>query len=115
MMIYAIANQEIKEADIEKAILDEIDKVVKEGVTENELQKVKNQKLMSFYRTMETISGKANTIGTYELFFGNYKKLFSAPEDYNKVTLEEIQRVAQKYFTQDNRTIGILNAKEVGQ
>jgi predicted Zn-dependent peptidase len=112
MMIYAIANQEVKETDLEKAILDEIDKVVKEGITEDELQKVKNQKLMSFYRIMETISGKANTIGTYELFFGDYKKLFSAPEDYNKVTREKIQQVAQKYLTQDNRTVGLLNAEE---
>ena len=64
---------------------------------------------------METINGKANTIGTYELFFGDYKKLFSAPEDYNKVTREDIQQVAQKYFTQENRTVGILNAEEVGQ
>ena len=115
MMIYAIANQEVKETDLEKAILDEIDRVVKEGITEDELQKVKNQKLMSFYRTMETISGKANTIGTYELFFGDYKKLFSAPEDYNKVTREDIQQVAQKYFMQDNRTVGLLNAEEVEQ
>jgi predicted Zn-dependent peptidase len=112
MWIYAIANQNIKAADLEKAILEEIEKVLKEGVTENELQKVKNQKLMGFYRTMETINGKANTIGTYELFFGDYKKLFSAPEDYNKVTREDIQQVAQKYFTQDNRTVGVLNAEE---
>jgi len=113
MWVYAIANQEVKAADLEKAILDEIDKVVKEGITEDELQKVKNQKLMTFYRTMETINGKANTIGTYELFFGDYKKLFSAPEDYNKVTREKIQQVAQKYLTQDNRTVGLLNAEEV--
>jgi predicted Zn-dependent peptidase len=112
MWVYAIANQEVNEMDLEKAILDEIDKIVKEGVTDNELQKVKNQKLMNFYRTMETISGKANTIGTYELFFGDYKKLFSAPEDYNKVTREEIQQVAQKYFAQDNRTVGLLKAEE---
>ena len=61
---------------------------------------------------METINGKANTIGTYELFFGDYKKLFSAPEDYNKVTKEEIQQVAEKYFTKNNRTVGILNTEE---
>jgi zinc protease len=115
LMVYAIANQNVNVGDLEKAILDEIDKVVKEGVTDNELQKVKNQKLMNFYRTMETINGKANTIGTYELFFGDYKKLFSAPEDYAKVTKEEIQQVAQKYFTQDNRTIGIMQSTEGGE
>jgi len=77
-----------------------------------ELQKVKNQKLMEFYHTMETINGKANTIGNYELFFGDYKKLFSAPQDFAKVTAEDIQRVAAKYFTKKNRTVGILMAEE---
>jgi predicted Zn-dependent peptidase len=115
MWIYAIANQGVKAEDLEKAILEEVDKLITEGVTSDELQKVKNQKLMNFYHSMETISGKANTIGSYEFFFGDYKKLFSAPEDYNRVTREEIQQLTQKYFTQDNRTIGILNAEDEGK
>ena len=113
MWIYAVANQNVKAEDLEKAILDEVDKIVKKGVTDEELQKVKNQKLMNFYRRMETINGKANTIGNYELFFGDYKKLFSAPEDYAKVTKEEIQQVAQKYFTEDNLTVGIMQSTEL--
>jgi predicted Zn-dependent peptidase len=115
MWVYAIANQDVKAPDLEKAIHTEIDKVINEGITEDELQKVKNQKLMNFYHLMETISGKANTIGSYELFFDDYKKLFSAPEDYNKVTREEIQQVALKYLTKENRTVGILNSEEGAQ
>jgi predicted Zn-dependent peptidase len=115
MWVYAIANQDVKADVLENAITEEIDKVVKEGVTDNELHKVKNQKLMEFYHTMETINGKANTIGMYEVFFGDYKKLFSAPDDYSKVTKEEIQQVAKEYFTRDNRTVGILQTEEEGQ
>jgi zinc protease len=111
MYIYAIANEGVKPDVLEQAILAEVDKIVKEGVSDEELQKVKNQKLMGFFHAMETINGKANMIGTYELFFGSYKKLFSAPEDYNKVTKEQIQQVAKKYFTEDNRTIGIMESK----
>jgi hypothetical protein len=40
----------------------------KEGISETELQK-KNQKLMEFYDQVETINGKSNNIGTYEVFF----------------------------------------------
>ena len=54
----------------------------------------------------------SNTIGTYELFFGDYKKLFSAPDDYKKITTDDIKRVASKYFTKENRTVGILNTEE---
>lgn len=110
---YGIANDGITASQLEKSILDELDKIIKDGVTESELQKVKNQKLMQFYETTETINGMSNTIGTYELFFGDYKKMFTAPEDYKKVTADDIKNVAAKYFTKQNRTVGILNTEEV--
>lgn len=109
---YGICNDGVSAAQLEKAILDEVDKIINEGISEAELQKVKNQKLMEFYRTTETINGMSNTIGTYELFFGDYKKLFSAPEDYKKVTTEDVKNVAAKYFTKQNRTVGVLNTEE---
>lgn len=109
---YGICNDGVKASQLENAILEEIDKVITKGVSEAELQKVKNQKLMQFYRTTETINGMSNTIGTYELFFGDYKKLFTAPEDYKKVTVGDIQNIAAKYFTKQNRTVGILNTEE---
>jgi hypothetical protein len=37
--------------------------VVKEGVTADELQKVKNQRLIDLYRQQETINGKAALLG----------------------------------------------------
>jgi predicted Zn-dependent peptidase len=109
---YGVCNDGVKASELEKAILAEVEKISVEGLSENELQKVKNQKLMGFYKTLETINGMSNTIGTYELFFGDYKKLFSAPDDYKKVTADDIKRVAGEYFTKDNRTVGILNMEE---
>src|SRR5258706_1900380 len=67
---YAIAGKGINETDLEKAIYNEIEKIKKDGIKENELQKVKNQKLIEFYNQVETINGKSNNIGTYEVFFG---------------------------------------------
>ena len=110
---YGICNDGIDALQLETAILDEVDKIINDGVGESELQKVKNQKLMSFYKTTETINGMSNTIGTYELFFGDYKKMFTAPDDYKKVTANDIKNVAAKYFTKQNRTVGILNTEEV--
>ena len=49
-----------------------------------------------------------NTIGNYEVFFGDYKKMFDAPAEYNKVTVADVKRVANKYFKKSNRTVGIL-------
>lgn len=106
--IASIANKNVDETDLEKAIYEEIEKIKTDGITEKELQKIKNQKLMEFYNQVETINGKSNNLGTYELFFGDYKKMFNAPDNYNKVTVKDVQEVAKKYFSKSNRTVGIL-------
>lgn len=104
----AVANKNVDEKDLENAIYAEIEKIKNNGITENELQKIKNQKLMEFYSQVETINGKSNNIGTYEVFFGDYKKMFDAPANYNKITVADVQKVAKKYFSKSNRTVGVL-------
>ncbi|GIU29878.1 insulinase family protein [Shewanella schlegeliana] len=110
--VMGVANPGVTAPELEDAMISEINRIARDGVTEEELEKVKNIKLMGFYRAMETINGKANTIGTYELFFGSYDKLFNAPEAYNKVTPQDIQRVAQTYLKRANRTVAVLAATE---
>ncbi|HVG40569.1 MAG TPA: pitrilysin family protein [Chitinophagaceae bacterium] len=106
--VFAVTNKGKNVEDVEKAIYTELEKIKKEGITENELQKVKNQKLIEFYNNVETINGKSNNLGTYEVFFGDYNKMFDAPAAYNKVTIADIKRVANEYMKKSNRTVGIL-------
>ncbi|NIM11304.1 MAG: insulinase family protein [Candidatus Aminicenantes bacterium] len=110
--ISAVCTRGVDEETLEKAIYQEIGKIINEGVSERELQKVKNRKLVNFYRIMERIDGKANFIGIYEIYFGSYKKLFNAPEEYKKVTTDDIKAAAVKYFKKSNRTVGILKKIE---
>ncbi|ADV51381.1 processing peptidase [Cellulophaga algicola DSM 14237] len=109
---YGIANQEVSADALEKGILNVLEDVIANGVSEQELQKVKNQKLMEFYETLETIDGKSNTLGSYEVYFGDYKKMYEAPAAYEKVSVEDIKRVAKKYFVKSNRTVGVLQNNE---
>nr|WP_320127120.1 pitrilysin family protein [uncultured Shewanella sp.] len=110
--VMGVATPEVKASTLEQALIEQIDSIATTGVTQQELDKVKNIKLMDFYRSMETINGKANTIGTYEMYFGSYDKLFNAPEAYNRVTPADIQRVAQTYLRKSNRTVAVLAATE---
>ncbi len=93
---------------VEKAIYEEFDKVKSGGVTDEELEKAKNILKANFYRQMKTISGRANSLGQYEVFFGDYQKLFTAADEYAKVSREDLRRVAGKYFTDKNRTVATL-------
>jgi zinc protease len=108
----AVAAAKVEPAALEKALLAEVDNVVKNGVTAEELQKVKNRKLVDLYRAQETINGKAQQLGTYEVFFGGYKNMFDAPAAYEKLTPADIQAVAAKYLKKSQRTVGVLAAKE---
>src|SRR5580692_9009630 len=92
----------------EKAIYEELERVKTAPVNGQELEKAKNIRLAEFYRQVRTISGRANTIGTYEVFFGDYSKLFDVAKNYNAVTKEDVQRVAKKYLGANNRTVATL-------
>jgi zinc protease len=81
-------------------------------VSDKELEKAKNVRLVEFYRQMRTINGRANTIGTYEVFFGDYNKLFDAAKNYSAVSKEDILRVAKAYFGANNRTVATLLPEE---
>lgn len=95
-------------ATVEAAIYDELAKVIAASVTPAEIEKAKNILLSDFYRRIRTISGRSNAIGTYEVFFGDYRKLFTAADDFATVTQADIQRVARTYFTDRNRTVATL-------
>ncbi|WP_426171224.1 M16 family metallopeptidase [Pseudoduganella sp. R-34] len=112
LYIMTVAAAGVEPSRIEKAMLEAIDKVVKEGVSEEELQKVKNSRLLGIYRLQETINGKAQLLGNYEVFNGDYRKAFDAPAAYEKLTTADIQAAAAKYLKKSQRTIGVLAAKE---
>jgi zinc protease len=102
----------------EKAIYEELDRAATTAVSDTELEKAKNIRLVEFYRQMRTINGRANTIGTYEVFFGDYNKLFDAARNYSAVTREDVQRAAKTYFGANNRTVATLlpeNAEKAKQ
>jgi predicted Zn-dependent peptidase len=112
---YAVAAKNINAQRLKQAMINEINKIINNGVSQHELEKVKNSKLVNFYRTMATINGKANALGSYQIYFGDYKALFLAPEQYNQVTSADIQRVAKHYLVKSNRTVGTLSSKKDSQ
>jgi zinc protease len=107
-IIVAQPKQGVNPANCEKAIYEELEKAKSAQISDLELEKAKNIRLVEFYHQMRTINGRANTIGTYEIYFGDYTRLFDAAKNYSAVTKEDVQRVAQKYFGANNRTVATL-------
>lgn len=95
-------------ARAEAALYEELAKIAGEGITAAELQKARNQQIAGFYRSLKTISGKANLLGQFEIYHGDHRKLFTAVEELEKVTAADIQRVAAAYLKETNRTVATL-------
>jgi zinc protease len=95
-------------AKTEKVLFEELERVRTAEVPANELRKAKNQLLTHFFRQMKTIAGRANLLGSYEIFRGDYRKLFDAQKEIEAVTATDVQRVAKQYLAELNRTVATL-------
>jgi zinc protease len=93
--------------DLEKALYEEIDKLKNAPVTDEELQKAKNQIEASFIMGQDSVFYQAMLLGQFETV-ANWKLLEKYVDNIRAVTKEDVQRVARQYFSEDNRTVGIL-------
>ena len=99
----------------EKSLYAEIDRLAKDGPTERELQKARNQAEAGFITALKTNNGAGQTLGFYEHVFGDYKRMFTAIDRYRAVTAADCRRVAQQVFDATHRTAAILVPLEVGK
>ncbi len=103
-------DKNVKPEDLEAAIWQEIDRIKKEGLTANEIQKAKNRSEASFIRSMQNPMGVAMRIGRAELYRG-WRSLADDVEAVKAVTNEDIMRAASAYFVKDNSLTAIYTRK----
>jgi len=99
-------------ARVEQRVFEELQRSAADGVTEAELAKARNIVLADFWRGLATINGKASALGRYEVFLGDFEKLFGLPDDIAAVTANDLRDVAAKIFRVNNMTVGVLQAAE---
>jgi len=88
----------------------EINKLKKDPVSQEELEKAKNQILRSLFASNTSTSlqrslGRAEMLAEYASFFGNPSLLDQDVDAYLNVTAADIQRVAGVIFTKENSTV----------
>jgi zinc protease len=95
---------------VEQRMLEELRRVAEAGVTDAELQKARNILAADIYRELATIRGKADVIGEYEVFYGDYEALFHVPARIENVTADQLRETAALIFDEDKMTVGVLVA-----
>jgi zinc protease len=106
--VYAVVPPGVDPARTEQLIDEELARLAADGPTEAELAKARNQALAGFWRGLETISGKAQALGDYQVFHGDYRKLFEAPALYQGITAEDVRAAVASTLRSGNRTVGTL-------
>jgi zinc protease len=95
---------------VEKTLDEALALVVAQGVTDAELTRAKNQYAAGFWNKIATINGKASLLGEFEIFNGDYRKMFDSPATYEKVTRDDVQKAAALVFRKNHRTVGLLTS-----
>jgi predicted Zn-dependent peptidase len=104
-IVLGIANAGGKIEDTEEAINAEIDRIMNEPVSADELQKAIAAKEMQIVSSKNSIANIAHNLAEYYTYFRNAKMINSELSNYSGITREEIKRVAKKYLHPDNRVV----------
>jgi predicted Zn-dependent peptidase len=94
----------------EKAIDGIIERMKTQKVDDESIQRVKTKLRASLIRKLDSNSGLASELATYDANYGDWRKLFTELDDYNKVTADDVMRVAKTYLVKDSRTVAYTYA-----
>ena len=99
---------------VEKVLFDEIDKIIKNGITDEEFQKARNIKeAESVYGKKETLE-KAMALAKYNSYYNNPDLINTEIDKYLSLTKQDLINAAKKYFGTDKKVILIYKPVNEG-
>ena len=96
-------------ADLEAALRAEIRRIQDEGISAQELARVKTQTVARQIYKRDSMMGQAMEIGGVEASGLGWRDIDRMQEKIRSVTPEEVQAVARKYFDDDLLTVAVLD------
>ncbi len=92
---------------LEQSMEAEIERLRTEVISEVELARVKMRAKTVHYASIRSSLDRATQLSENAVFYNDPGRINTVAEMYQKVTREDVQRVAKKYFTVENRTVVI--------
>lgn len=100
--------------EMEKVSLELMERVKKE-VDPAAIERVKTKLRAGLIRRLDSNSGLASDMTAYHAAYGNWKRMFTELEDLQKVTADDVKRVARKYLVPEHRTVVWTYAPKEGK
>lgn len=96
-----------------KCIIEEMNKLKNESISEEELKKTQAQIKGNLFLGLESVSARMSRLGKTELSFGKVKTAEEAVEKLEKVTIADVQRVMEQLWIKDKISILTLGKNDV--
>ncbi|MBL4907729.1 MAG: insulinase family protein [Sneathiella sp.] len=110
--LYASPSKGYSLEQVEKRVIEVVENVVKNGVTQEELVRAKNQLLAAAIYARDSVSGAANIFGSSLASGEAIENVVNWPKQISEVTLQEIQTAAKNLFVQRRSVVGKLLPEE---
>ena len=108
MLFFAVPSPGKSNAEVQTAIHDEIDRLKTSAITDDELKMVKTRAKANLIRGLADNGGIAGQLAQWETLFGDWRELFRNVDRIDKVTKDDIMRVARATFVPTNRTVAMI-------
>lgn len=98
----------VKVEDAEAALQQELAELFDRGVSQEELEKARNQALADYVRTGETVRGRADKLGYAAVISGDPERVNADLERIRTMRTEQVMALAKQVFREDNRVTLIV-------
>ncbi len=112
MLAYAMPTKGHTNAECEEEIFTEVERLKEELLPAEELDKIKARAKASFINQLDSNQGFALQLAGYQTGWGDWREMFRELGRINAVTAEDIQRVANKYLTAQNRVVAMMETAD---
>lgn len=108
MVAFAFPTPGHSNDEVQAAIHAEIERIKTEPISDEELAMVKTRAKAGLIRSLASNTGIGRQLAFYQSLFGDWRELFRSVDRIEKVTKEDILRVAQEVFKPTNRTVAMI-------
>jgi zinc protease len=108
LQVYAIAAPGVSIGSLEHEVWEAIEEIKEGRFDEEELAKARRGLIASFIMGLQSVFFQGLIGGLYEIKTGDWGIANTVLDRYERITVEEVKGVAQRYLIEDNRTAVIL-------
>jgi predicted Zn-dependent peptidase len=105
-VVYAVPARGVSNEQAQAAIREELGRLTAEPVTAEELERFKTRAKADLIRSLDSNQGLADQLADYQTLYGDWRELFREIDRIEKVTADDVLRVARATLREDNRTVG---------